>query len=945
MSDFADRLDAALGGAYRIERELGAGGTATVWLAHDLRHDRRVALKVLRPELAAVVGADRFLREIRVTANLQHPHILPLLDSGESGGYLWYAMPWVAGESLRHRLRQVEALSIDEAVGIVRHVASALDYSHRHGILHRDIKPENVLLHEGEAVVSDFGIALALSEAGARFTGTGLALGTPGYMSPEQVSGDVVLDARSDVYALGALLYEMLTSEPPFSGPPHVVMGRMLTESPPPLRAKRSDAPPAIEAAVARAMATDREARFETAGAFADAISIAARPVTRGLPRRVRRAAIALTAVLAVSAAVVGWKVWQDASRAAWVRDEALPTIERLIGDGRHEDAFLLALEASEVAPADRAVRTLLERAGAVMNLNSDPPGARVRYRPYVSSDTTWMELGTTPIENAWLAWAQARLRFDLDGHRPLEIGVRPAGSLLVSLPAADSSRDMVDVPDTDYELGDSPTFVAAFRLDRLEVTNTEYQRFVDAGGYRDRALWTSPFEEAGVEPPTQAMVAGFTDQTGQAGPSTWQVSRYAEGTGDHPVGGVSWYEAVAFCAWSGARLPTLYHWKAAASVDVWDDILKFANFGNVGTIAVGSSAAVGPFGTLDMAGNVREWVWNETRGGRYILGGAWNEAEYLYSDSDAIVELSREPVNGFRCAVYEPADALFAAVDQPYFDFNELTPVDDATFAVYERFYGYDPSPLDAAADTVETTDDWIKERVTFEAAYPGERVTAYVFLPRNARPPYQTVVYFPSSVAFLLESSENLADMTMLSFLPRAGRALVYPIYKGTYERRITDGAGGPAGIRQRTIWQTQDLQRTVDYIESRDDLRQDALVYMGLSYGGEIAVPVAIEKRFAALVLVGGALDAAWRATTPPEAAPWNFVSRITTPTLLINGRNDTMHHYETGQVPFFEAIDVPAADKKFVVLDAGHVPPWNEVIRYTLDWLDERLGTVR
>lgn len=216
-------------------------------------------------------------------------------------------------------------------------------------------------------------------------------------------------------------------------------------------------------------------------------------------------------------------------------------------------------------------------------------------------------------------------------------------------------------------------------------------------------------------------------------------------------------------------------------------------------------------------------------------------------------------------------------------------------------------------------------------------------MFLPRNARPPYQTVVYFPSSVAFLLESSENLADMTMLSFLPRAGRALVYPIYKGTYERRITDGAGGPAGIRQRTIWQTQDLPRTVDYIEERDDLRQDALVYMGISYGGEIAVPVAIEKRFDALVLVGGALDAASRTTTPPEAAPWNFVSRITTPTLLINGRNDTMHHYETGQIPFFEAIDVPAADKRFVVLDAGHVPPWNDVIRYTLDWLDERLGT--
>src|SRR5436853_1227086 len=220
MSVEPTRLAAALSDRYIIERELGAGGMATVYLAHDVRHDRKVAVKVLRPELAAVIGADRFLKEIKVTANLQHPHILGLIDSGEVDGLLYYVMPYVEGESLRDRLTHEKQLPIDDAVRITREVANALDYAHRHHVIHRDIKPENILLHEGQALVADFGIALAVSAAGAtRMTESGMSLGTPHYMSPEQAMGERELTARSDVYALGAVLYEMLVGEPPFTGP------------------------------------------------------------------------------------------------------------------------------------------------------------------------------------------------------------------------------------------------------------------------------------------------------------------------------------------------------------------------------------------------------------------------------------------------------------------------------------------------------------------------------------------------------------------------------------------------------------------------------------------------------------------------------------------------------------------------------------------------------
>ena len=227
-------LQSALGDRYRIERELGEGGMATVYLAHDLRHNRRVALKVLKPELAAALGAQRFLQEIQVTANLQHPHILALYDSGSAGGALFYVMPLVDGESLRDRLEREKLLSVDETIRIMQQVAGALDFAHRQGVIHRDIKPENILLLDGEALVADFGIALALTSAGGgRLTGTGLSLGTVQYMSPEQATGERDLDARSDVYALGAVTYEMLAGEPPVTGPSQRAMiAKLMTERP-----------------------------------------------------------------------------------------------------------------------------------------------------------------------------------------------------------------------------------------------------------------------------------------------------------------------------------------------------------------------------------------------------------------------------------------------------------------------------------------------------------------------------------------------------------------------------------------------------------------------------------------------------------------------------------------------------------------------------------------
>ena len=313
MTDTRDRLRSALGDRYAIERELGQGGMATVYLAQDLRHDRQVAIKVLRADLAAVIGAERFLREIKTIAHLQHPHIVGLIDSGEVGGTAYYVMPFVEGESLRDRLRREKQLPVGDTVRLATEVASALDYAHRHGVIHRDIKPENILLHDGRALVADFGIALAISTAGGtRMTETGLSLGTPHYMSPEQAMGERDLTVRSDVYALGVVTYEMLVGEPPFTGPSaQVVIAKVLTGDPTPPTRQRKSVPPPVERAVLTALAKLPADRFGTASEFAQALTapdqptVAVRRAQASSHRWMLAGAAALAALLVAAVATL----------------------------------------------------------------------------------------------------------------------------------------------------------------------------------------------------------------------------------------------------------------------------------------------------------------------------------------------------------------------------------------------------------------------------------------------------------------------------------------------------------------------------------------------------------------------------------------------------------------------------------------------------------------
>ena len=400
-----DRLTAALADRYTIERELGAGGMAMVYLAADLKHHRKVAIKVLRPELAAVIGAERFLAEIRTTANLQHPHILALIDSGDTDGMLWYVMPYVEGESLRDRISREKQLPVTDAVRIATEVAGALDYAHRHGVIHRDIKPENILLHDGSALVADFGIALAASSgAGTRMTETGMSLGTPHYMSPEQAMGEREITARSDVYALGCVTYEMLVGEPPFNGPTaQAIIARVMTDAPRTLTGQRKTIPPAVEAAIFTALEKLPADRFATAAEFAKALAdrsyTTAASATGDARLATRSATRAALPWLICGLAAIGMAIFAF----LWSRrppettgDVVRAILELPAGNALSYPSLVLARDGSRIVVAARQGDKDLLLQRTLDNIAfGTVPGSEDGNRPFLSPDGKWVAFAT----------------------------------------------------------------------------------------------------------------------------------------------------------------------------------------------------------------------------------------------------------------------------------------------------------------------------------------------------------------------------------------------------------------------------------------------------------------------------------------------------------------------------------------------------------------------
>ena len=650
-------------------------------------------------------------------------------------------------------------------------------------------------------------------------------------------------------------------------------------------------------------------------------------------------------------------------SKVKWARYEALPEAEKLFESGFYPEPFNLLKKAEKYIPKDTVLQELLAGVSSYQTILTNPPGADIYFKEYSDTAGNWNYIGQSPVDSLQVPKHMIyRFRIDLPGYDTL-FGATTTmsdtlsrklwknGELPEGMTWVDGYWD--EVKNTwEEELG--------FFLDKYEVTNKQFKDFVDHGGYRNRDHWKQEFIKEGKKLSWEDAMAEFVDKTGRMGPSTWEAGDYPDGHDNHPVSGISWYEAAAYAEYAGKVLPTADHWDSGVgyyefSAD-WTPLgaamIPMSNFNDIGTVPIGNKGAMSFFGAYDMAGNVREWCRNETWGGRIVAGAGYDSPTYLFLNWDQLPPFDRSPLNGFRCAMYTDRDKIpetafrLIEVGLPNIrDYASETPVPDNTFRIYKNQFRYDKKDLNAIVEMKdESSDDWIMEKVTFDAAYDKQRMIAFLFLPKNASPPYQTLIFFPGSYA---TSLKDFVTSTMgnayLDYVLKSGRAAVYPVYFRTFERNDGTKSHGASKSHEYTellVKLVRDFMRTVDYLETRDDIDPGKLGYYGHSWGGRMgAIIPAVEDRIALNILVA----AGFPNTKPyPEADEINYISRIEAPTLILNGRYDAIFPLETNVIHFYNLLGTPEKDKRLHIIDAGHNFYKKDRIKPILEWCDKYFG---
>ena len=945
-----------------------------VWRATDTTLGRDVAIKVL-PEAFArdPERMARFEREARTVAGLNHPNIVVLYSVENEGGVRFLTMELVEGRGLDTHVTP-GGLPVARVVELGIALADALTAAHEKGVIHRDLKPANVMLTgEGRVKVLDFGLAkLAATESRVETTQAatmtaplstaGAVMGTVPYMAPEQIRGEPV-DARTDLFALGVLLYELATGRRPFQGATSAdLISAILRDTPEPLTDARADLPAGLERIVNRCLQKGAAERFQTALEVGAELRRVRQALERGAPatRRPRAWVVAVAALVLIGAGVWVVGVLRHSARVQWAKGEALPQIRGLADSANVEGAWALAQRVRAALPGDTLLNAVWPRISRIVNVRTDPPGARVSRRAFAGPDTAWHALGTTPLDSLRVPLGGWYMRLEKVGYRPLQVLVAggPMNHDFTLDGGTGPTAGMVRVPGglmQELNLPGLERFggvtLDPFWMDAHEVTNQRFKEFIDAGGYGRRELWKETFVLDGRPLPWESALARFTDRTGRPGPATWEAGGFPAGHADHPVSGVSWYEAAAYAKFADKSLPTIFHWVRAARTTASAFIVPRSNFDGHGTALVGSYSGFGPFGTSDMAGNVREWCANAAGAARYVLGGGWNDPGYALNDAYTQPPFDRSPTNGIRLVRYESGDTTQVTLARPVLlatrDFSRERPASDGLFEAYRRQYAYDRTPLDAAVVARDTSaEDYDLERITFAAAYGGERVTAYLYLPKGGRAPYQTVVYFPGSNALNLRTFDAALAGRAFDFMLKSGRAVLMPVYKSTFERGDgfeTDVADETSAYRDHVVMWVKDFRRSVDYLETRADVDTSRLAYYGISWGGVLGgIIPAVEPRIRTVMLYVAGLG---HQRGQPEVEPIHYLPRITVPVLMLNGRFDHYFPVETSQRPFFSLLGTPPSQKRHVIADGGHFVPRNQLIAETLDWLDRYLGPVK
>jgi len=973
----------ALAGKYKIIEVSGRGGMGIVYKAEDTKLKRNVALKFLPPELIRDEEAkERFVLEAQAAAALSHPNICTIHEIEEEEGKSFIAMEYIEGQSLKQKIDK-GSLNVDETLDISIQVAEALEEAHKKGIIHRDIKSANIMVTEkGQAKIMDFGLAKV--KGGTLLTREGTTLGTVAYMSPEQARGEEV-DHRTDIWSLGVVLYEMLSGNLPFQGEREPsILYSVVHEEPKPLKTQKPDVPAELQHIINRALKKKQEARYSSAAEMLKELkkyrdSLRAEEMgafnLRTFLRLIRKPYIVVPAALVIIAVCLT-AIWfsNRQAKVRWAKEEALPQIERFAEAGwdSYVKAYKLAQQAEKYIPNDPKLIELISQCSMNISIQTTPPGAKVYLKEYSAPESDWDYLGISPIEKTRVPGGVFRWKIEKEGYETvmaasstfefsskelqiipfnIEIGLDEKGTIPPGMVRVKGDDSVVG------KLGD-------FFIDKHEVTNRQFKEFIDKGGYQKEEYWKYRFIKNGKEIAWEEAMADFRDTTGRPGPATWQAGDYPDGQDDYPVTGISWYEAAAYAEFAGKNLPTIHHWRMATGVDIGtinlyifhSYLIPLSNFGGDGPEAVGKYHGQTSFGAYDMAGNVREWCWNETQKGRCIRGGAWNDAIYMFTNISHASPFNRSPKNGFRCVRYldaVPDEALELFKFREARDYYKEKPVSEAVFQVYKDQFLYDQVDLKASLEMRdESSEDWIKEKITFDAAYRGERIIAYLFLPRNTAPPFQTIIFFPGAGAKWKSSSQDIEKNfdfeQSVEFIVKNGRAALCPVYHGTYERQDISPGASDFGVDTHQYTEflvklVKDFKRSVDYLETRSDINKERLAYCGFSWGARLGnIIPAVEDRLKSSVLVlGGLPDYKKR----PEADEINYATQVKIPTLMLNGKYDFTFPLETSVKPMYELLGTPDEHKELKLYETDHFIPKNELIMEILAWLDRYLGPVK
>jgi formylglycine-generating enzyme required for sulfatase activity/pimeloyl-ACP methyl ester carboxylesterase len=673
---------------------------------------------------------------------------------------------------------------------------------------------------------------------------------------------------------------------------------------------------------------------------------------------------LAIPALLLVIAGVALIPPWQKKEHA---RNVLLPAIQDIAATmfRSNRQIFDMAVEVEKHLPNDPTLAKLWPSIATSVSIETEPPGAEVFWKDYDTPAAEWRSAGVTPLKDVKVPRDYLRMEVRKPDYQTIELaapsfslGIRPIVVHLRMDSTGSLPENMVRIPKSTTEMQImgiekyGPRDVPEFLIDKFEVTNKQFKAFVDAGGYTNEAYWTFPILEDARVIPLKAALATFTDRTGRQGPATWEAGSYPDGTENHPVTGVSWYEAAAYAAFAHKQLPTVFHWAAVADTSRSEFLLPLSNFSGKSTSVVGSLAGFSTFGVYDLAGNAREWTFNQ-RGKsnqHFILGGGWTDPSYAFNDSFTQPALDRSESNGFRC-IKELADdssvaALRQSISMDFRDYSKEKPVNDLAFAGFSRQFVYDRTPLGPTIEKTLETDAWNAEVVSIDAGYNNERLVLYIFLPKNYTAALQPVVFFSGSNGIHESRFEPTLINSRLLFIIKSGRALIFPIYKGTYERQDdlkSDSQDLTVRYKDHLIMWVKEYSRTIDYLETRKDMKADKVAYLGISWGGFMGgIIPAVEKRVKVVVLNVGGME---MQKALPEADQINYLPRVTQPVLMLNGKYDMFFPVESSQKPMFRLLGTPLDQKKMLVYESGHLVPATEFIKETLAWFDTYLGPTR